>query len=95
MYLQDPHDKALLPELESASLEDLLEEPRDYHEFFWDDTPLDSGRQIGYHHPIHAQVCRFNGRGEHIVMARNCPHFEMEDQEGKTIQKGWTAQSKG
>ena len=94
MYVNNPDEKAMLPELDKASIiEQLMEEPPDPREAFWEEaSKVDSARSVDYHGAIHAQVCRFNSRGEHVIMARDCPHFETEDEEGKTIQKGWTAQ---
>jgi hypothetical protein len=88
--VNDPNELALLPEVIS---EVELGEPRDYHEFFWDDTrDPNFGRSVDYHLGIHTQVCRFNGRGEHIVMAKDCPHFVESDEEGKKVIPNWTAQ---
>lgn len=90
MYVNDPNELAELP----ARITDVeLEEPRDYHEFFWDDTRNPNyGRGADNHWGIHTQVCRFNERGEHIGMAQDCPHFDIADEEGKKIQEGWTVQ---
>ena len=89
MYVNEPSELALLPELKE---EIDFEEPRDYHEFFWDDQPGDPGKYAAWHRGIHTQVCRFDPEGNHVTMARDCPHFELEDEEGKRIQEGWTVQ---
>jgi hypothetical protein len=92
MYVNDPNELAELPEVKR---EVILEEPRDYHEFFWDDTRNPNfGKSADSHWGIQTQVCRFNGKGEHTVMAKDCPHFEIEDEEGSKIQDGWTVQWK-
>lgn len=92
-YVNDPSELALLPEME----EDLqLEEPRDYHEFFHDDLQgLNMSPTVGWQRGINTQVCRFNSSGEHIAMAEDCPHFDMEDELGKRIRPGWTVQQNG
>lgn len=90
MYVNDPSEKAHLPELEQS--QELLEEPRHYRDFFWDDQPLDTGRHVGYHRSLHTQVCRFDQEGNHLTIAKNCPHFDISDEEGRRIQKGWTVQ---
>lgn len=30
-------------------------------------------------------ICRFDERGKHVQMAKHCPHFELEDEEGIRI----------
>lgn len=90
MYLPDPEQLMLKPRILEGEL-DVDEEPRDYHEFFWDEA-VERGRQIGPSQRLHTQVCRFDQNGIHITMAAGCPHFEMEDETGRNIQRGWTAQ---
>lgn len=90
--MNDPNDLAQLPTVKQ-DIE--LEEPRDYHEFFWDDARNPNyGKSPDSHWGIHTQVCRFNERGEHVVIARDCPHYDQSNEEGPQIQKGWTAQVK-
>jgi len=88
-YVNDPWDKTLPPVIEQA--EDLFEEPRDYHEFFYDDLPPSSNRELGYQHGLQSEVCRFKD-GKHITMAPNCPHFDEYDEMGRKIREGWVAQ---
>lgn len=90
-YVNDPSELALLPIPESEIYED--EEPRDYHEYFHDDVPPAGYAQTGYPEFLYTEVtCHFNELGEHTYMSRNCPHFDMEDQEGRRIRKNWTVQ---
>lgn len=90
-YVNDPSELALLPLPESQIYED--EEPRDYHEFFYDDQPPSNFRQVGYPEYLHTEVtCHFNGQGEHTYMSPNCPHFDEYDQEGRRIRENWTVQ---
>lgn len=91
MYLHDPVALVQHPTLAETE-EEVFEEPRDYHEFFWDEA-VQRGRSIsGISERLYTQVCKFDEDGNHTVMARNCPHFDLEDEEGKRIQRGWTAQ---
>lgn len=92
-YVNDPSEKALLPTI-LVPEEDLLEEPRDYHEFFGDDLPAQivEPKFAGSPYQPYTQVCRFNEDGEHTAMAYNCPHFDMEDETGRRIVDGWTVQ---
>jgi hypothetical protein len=87
-YVNDPSELALLPELVSDIP---VEEPRDYHEFFWDEA-VERGRYASGYERAYTQVCRFDDNGEHITMAKDCPHFELEDETGKMIREGWTVQ---
>jgi hypothetical protein len=89
VYVNDPSDLALLPEVKQDII---LEEPRDYHEFFYDDQPPHSRRFSEDHRGIYTQICRFDQEGNHVTMAKDCPHFVQSDEEGQKIQKGWTAQ---
>lgn len=93
MYLTDPFDHMLPPVLENSDELDLEEGPRDYHEFFWDEA-VERGQYIprAPGKTLHTEICRFNSSGEHTTMARNCPHFDLEDEEGKRIRQGWTVQ---
>lgn len=91
MYVNDPSEKALLPEIFKPA-EDILEEPRHYSEFFYDDQPEPGMRMAGYSHGLHTQICRFDQEGNHVTMAKDCTHFDQADEEGPKIQKGWTAQ---
>jgi hypothetical protein len=81
----------LAPRLKQLE-EDLLEEPRDPRESFWDEVK-DEGRYVGQKHRLYTQVCRFNQKGLHTVMAKNCPHFKGEDETGRSVRDGWTVQS--
>lgn len=89
-YVNDPVELTLLPQ----TFDDVTEEePRDYHEFFRDDVPPESGKYVGLPEMLYTEVtCKFNHRGEHIYMSENCPHFNMEDEEGRRIREGWTVQ---
>lgn len=89
MYVNDPNELATLPEVKR---EVAFEEPRDYHEFFFDDRPKPGSKFAEDHWGIHSQVCRFDSEGNHVAMAHDCPHFDLEDEQGRRIQKGWTVQ---
>ncbi len=91
MYVNDPNELTLRPKL---LVEVADEEPRDYHEFFWDEA-VQRGRHLSPERQPHTQVCRFDGAGEHVTMAKDCPHFEMEDEMGRRIATGWTVQHNG
>lgn len=92
MYVNAPSELAELPQVKH---EIEFEEPRDYHEFFYDDARNPNyGKHADSHWGIHTQVCRFNERGEHVSMAKDCPHFDIADEEGPQIQKGWTVQAR-
>lgn len=93
MYVNEPSEKAWLPEIEQSP--ELFDEPRHYSDFFYDDQPLDSGPRVGYARGVHTQVCRLDGNGNHLTMAKDCPHFDGYDEEGRIIQKGWTVQRSG
>jgi len=47
----------------------------------------------GYQHNLATDICRFDERGQHVQMAKNCPHYAQQDEEGPRIQQGWTVQS--
>lgn len=89
MWVNDPSEKALVPERFDEIADD---EPRDYHEFFWDEG-IQRGRFVSWQPRIHTQVCRFDGNGGHVSMAQDCPHFEVEDEMGRNIPSNWTVQS--
>jgi len=89
MYINDPFDKAIPPSLEEVILDD---EPRDYHEYFWDEY-VERGQRVSRKQKLYTQVCRFDQNGDHITMAKDCPHFDAEDEEGRRIRPGWTVQS--
>jgi hypothetical protein len=91
MFVNDPSELALLPEVEEDGL--YAEPARDYHEFFNDDRPMPGQRHTGWNPPIQTQICRFNQYNEHTTMAEDCPHFNPSDEEGRIIRKGWTVQS--
>lgn len=91
MYLNDPDELSLPPVLEQMIEE---EEPRPPEDFFWDDVPHSLyDRHLPFHQGIHVDACRFNDKGEHVHMAKNCPHYDTEDEEGRRIQQCWTVQS--
>jgi hypothetical protein len=92
-YVNDPFELTLEPTLEDKGME--FEEPRDYHEFFHDDRPAPGSYFASREYGIQTQVCRFDSSGDHVTMAKDCPHFNAEDEEGKVIRKGWTVQSNG
>jgi hypothetical protein len=88
MYIGDPTELMLPPKL----VQDIdLSEPRDYHEFFWDEA-VQRGQYAGPAGRAHTQVCRFDDQGDHVTMAKDCPHYEVEDEMGKHIPRGWTVQ---
>lgn len=90
-YVNDPSELALLPELVSDIP---VEAVRDYHEFFYDEA-VERGRYTSDYERAYTQVCRFDENGDHVMMAKDCPHFEAEDEMGKVIRKGWTVQQNG
>lgn len=88
-YINDPSELAMSP----ALISDIeIEEPRDYHDYFWDDQQLGSAKYADNSYGIHVQRCVFDDSGDHLYMAKDCPHFELEDEEGPRIQQGWTVQ---
>jgi hypothetical protein len=89
MYGYDPFELAQPPELIKEEPE---EEIRDYHDLFWEEA-IERGRYVSGDEFLHTQICRFNKDGEHITMAKDCPHFNIDDEEGKRIKPGWTVQS--
>lgn len=89
-YVDDPYALARQPEL--ISDESLFREPRDYHEFFWDDQQMQETRYAESDMGIHTDICVFRD-GHHVYMADGCPHFEPEDEQGRIIRQGWTVQS--
>lgn len=89
MYVNDPFDKMIPPALEQA--EELLEEPRDYHEFFWDEA-IERGRHAQRMLGAQVQICRFDSSGNHLAMAKNCPHFDSDDEQGRKVRTDWTVQ---
>lgn len=92
MYLIDPFDKIFPPALEQAPEEFLEDEPRDYHEFFWDEA-VERGHHVDPRgKTLYTEICRFDQDGNHITMAKHCPHFDPEDEEGRKIRTGWTVQ---
>lgn len=88
-YINDPYELMLEPQLIS---EIEFEEPRDYHEFFYDDLPEPGSKYTEWHRGIHSSICVFDEHGQHVYMSDDCPHFESEDEEGKRIKQGWTVQ---
>lgn len=90
-WLTDPFQLAQPPTVEEQEIE--LEVPPSNEEIFhesirhYPDT-------VGHDHGIHIQVCRFDELGNHTSIAENCPHFSIEDEQGKQIQPGWTAQQR-
>lgn len=91
MFVNDPSELALPPKQISVVE---LEEPRDYHEFFWEEA-IERGRYTGRPDRGYTQVCRLDSHGEHVTMARDCPHFDLEDEMGRRINPGWTVQQNG
>lgn len=89
MWMNDPFELTQAPVIKEA--EELFTEPRDYHEFFWDEA-IERGHHVQSNKRLHTQVCRFDEYGDHTVMARDCPHFNSDDEEGNIIRKGWTVQ---
>lgn len=90
-YVNDPSEKALLPTI-LVPEEELLAEPRDYHEFFYDDLPKYDPKFAGSPYQPYTQVCVFDEEGNHTSMAHNCPHYDMEDETGRKIRGSWTVQ---
>jgi hypothetical protein len=88
-WVEDPWEKTLPPKL--AEIENLDEEPSDPKEKFWEEA-VERGSYVGPPQRLYTEVCRFGPDGEHTSMAKNCPHFEYEDEMGKNIRKGWTSQ---
>lgn len=95
MYINDPFDKMIPPKLENSEEIDLEEGPRDYHEFFWDEA-IERGRYIerAPGKTLYTEICRFDSQGNHLTMAKNCPHFDPEDEEGRKIRTDWTVQQR-
>lgn len=89
MYIEDPFDK-MKPPIRTETVE--FNEPRDYHEFFHDDLMPFRGQYAGKPERAHTRLCRFDEHGDHTSMSDDCPHFAASDQEGLTVQKGWTCQ---
>jgi len=89
-WLPDPFQAAQPPTVEL--IEEELEEPRDYHDYFWDDIRYSQGRDAVRDSGMHMETCRFDENGDHVTMAEHCPHFDVEDETGKRIQPGWTVQ---
>lgn len=89
-YVNDPVELAYPPVLEDKNIES--EEPRDYHEFFYDDLPYSFSRSVDHETGIHTDVCRFDDSGNHVLISGKCPHFDIEDEEGKIVKPGWTVQ---
>jgi hypothetical protein len=88
--INDPFELTHPPSLEDSEVYE--DEPVDYHDRFWDDISL-GGRQVGHEPPIYTQVCRFDTEGNHVEMARGCPHYDASDEEGPRVSPGWTVQS--
>lgn len=89
-YVYDPIALVQHPTIKQA--EGLPDEPRDYHEFFWEEA-IERGRHVQGRERLYTEVCRFDENGDHTVMAKNCPHFDSEDEEGKITRPGWTVQN--
>lgn len=89
MYINDPFELMLKPKL-ASDIE--YDEPRDYHDYFWDDQQMGPPRYADDEIGIYSDICVFDSSGDHLYMAENCPHFDAEDEEGKRIVPGWTAQ---
>ena len=87
-FVNDPWDKAIPPKGVST-IEEVA--TRDYHEFFWDEA-VQRSLSVGKPQRAYTQVCRFNEAGEHISFARDCPHFNQEDEMGRPVRKGWSVQ---
>lgn len=88
--INDPFELAEPPTLEDSGI--LEEEPEDYHDRFWDDVKF-GGKRTGYQPRIYVQICRFDDEGNHVEMAKDCPHYDAVDEEGPRIVPGWTVQS--
>lgn len=92
-WLTDPYQLAQPPSVE----EDIEpEEPPGPDYYFWDEgrDSLISPDTVSHHQGIHVDTCRFDDEGNHTQMAKHCPHFNQEDEEGKRIMTGWTVQQK-
>lgn len=91
----DPWDKTF-PPINQADLEDDEEiDPRyNLDGVFYGETvpgqPMAS--ELGGKEFEPVDICRFDEAGNHTFMGRACPHFDMEDEMGRTIRPGWTAQ---
>jgi hypothetical protein len=90
MYLEDPWDKILAP---FKLPEEQEPDPRmDPVSVFWEEAASTfAGKDVSPRERLHAQVCRFEN-GLHTQMAKDCPHFDTEDELGKITAKGWTSQ---
>lgn len=89
-YINDPFELAVPPKLQDSEI-DFEEEPRDYHDFFYDDIHISPDNTL-YHSGIYTEACRFDEVGEHTYIAKNCPHFDAANEEGPRIRQGWTIQ---
>lgn len=89
-WLPDPFQLAQPPTIEG--IEEMEEEapptPDEVFHSQFSHRPDDTS----YHASFAVDTCRFDESGEHIQMARNCPHFDSHDEEGPRIIPGWTVQ---
>lgn len=88
--INDPFELAEPPSLEDSEVYE--DEPEDYHDKFWEEFQP-GVRHVSYEPPIYTQVCRFDFEGNHVEMAKGCPHYDAVDEEGPRIVPGWTVQS--
>lgn len=91
MYVNDPFELTLEPKIEGWDQEEDENDEPDYDEIFHSEFrhyPGISGRS--YHAAV--DVCRFDEQGNHVVMAKNCVHFNEVDEEGPRVRPGWTIQ---
>lgn len=91
MYINDPFDLTLLPKLEGEEIEEEEERPPTNEEIFYTESRFRPGT-LPYHNNFAVDVCRFDEQGHHTTMAKNCPHYESEDEEGQRVKTGWTVQ---
>jgi len=88
-WLPDPYMLAQGPTVEEEELE--LEGPPTPEEIFHESI-RHYPDSVGYSRGIHTDVCRFDESGNHTQMAKNCPHYDPEDEEGPKVNPGWTVQ---
>lgn len=91
MYLNDPFDLTLQPQIEGWDKVEEEEQGPDYQEIFNAESHFRPGT-LPYHNNFAVEICRFDNQGNHLTMAKNCPHYEGSDEEGPRIRPGWTVQ---
>jgi len=90
-WLPDPFQLAEAPSIAEPEID--VEEPPSNEEIFYGSIrhyPDTAGSELG----IHVDACRFDEDGNHVQMAKRCPHYDAEDEQGRRIAPGWTVQSR-